>query len=52
MDFMPAITPEVYTSMGLNDFEYEKILELMGREPTLTELGMFSVMWSEHCGYK
>lgn len=49
---MAVITPEVYTSMGLNDFEYERILSLLGREPTLTELGMFSVMWSEHCGYK
>lgn len=38
--------------MGLNDFEYSRILELMGREPSLTELGMFAVMWSEHCGYK
>lgn len=49
---MAVITPEVYTSMGLNDFEYERILSLLGREPSLTELGMFSVMWSEHCGYK
>ncbi|HEY0868060.1 MAG TPA: phosphoribosylformylglycinamidine synthase subunit PurL [Fimbriimonas sp.] len=49
---MPAITPEVYTSMGLNRGEYDLILELHGREPTLTELGMFAVMWSEHCGYK
>ena len=46
------ITPEVYTSMGLNDGEYALILELLGREPTYTELGMFAVMWSEHCGYK
>lgn len=38
--------------MGLNDFEYQRILELLGREPSLTELGMFAVMWSEHCGYK
>lgn len=49
---MVAITPEVYKSMGLNEGEYEKILALMGREPTYTELGMFAVMWSEHCGYK
>jgi phosphoribosylformylglycinamidine synthase subunit PurL len=49
---MPAIAPEVYTSMGLTDGEYARILELHGREPTLTELGMFAVMWSEHCGYK
>ncbi len=46
------ITPEVYTSMGLNDGEYDLILKLLGREPTHTELGMFAVMWSEHCGYK
>ena len=38
--------------MGLNDGEYSLILELLGREPTHTELGMFAVMWSEHCGYK
>ena len=52
MNRMAAITPEVYSSMGLNDFEYERIVSLLGREPTITELGMFSVMWSEHCGYK
>ena len=46
------ITPEVYTSMGLNEGEYALILQLLGREPTHTELGMFAVMWSEHCGYK
>ncbi|RYG45670.1 phosphoribosylformylglycinamidine synthase II, partial [bacterium] len=46
------ITPEVYTSMGLNDGEYKLLLELLGREPSYTELGMFAVMWSEHCGYK
>lgn len=49
---MPAIAPEVYTSMGLSESEYALILELLGRSPTLTELGMFAVMWSEHCGYK
>lgn len=38
--------------MGLNESEYALICELMGREPSLTELGMFAVMWSEHCGYK
>jgi len=38
--------------MGLTDLEFERILSLMGREPTLTELGMFAVMWSEHCAYK
>ncbi|HVL38546.1 MAG TPA: phosphoribosylformylglycinamidine synthase subunit PurL [Fimbriimonadaceae bacterium] len=49
---MAVITPEVYSSMGLRPGEYESILSLLGREPTLTELGMFAVMWSEHCGYK
>jgi phosphoribosylformylglycinamidine synthase len=49
---MPAFTPEVYTSMGLNDSEYALLTELLGRDPSYTELGMFAVMWSEHCGYK
>jgi phosphoribosylformylglycinamidine synthase subunit PurL len=52
MNPMATITPEIYSSMGLNDEEYQRILELMGREPSYTELGMFAVMWSEHCGYK
>jgi phosphoribosylformylglycinamidine synthase len=43
---------DAYREMGLNEAEFSQILGLMGREPTLTELGMFSVMWSEHCGYK
>ncbi|MBW3625279.1 MAG: phosphoribosylformylglycinamidine synthase II, partial [Armatimonadetes bacterium] len=38
--------------MGLNDAEYHRIVEVLGREPTYTELGMYAVMWSEHCGYK
>ncbi len=38
--------------MGLNDAEYAQIEQTLGREPTLTELGMYAVMWSEHCGYK
>jgi phosphoribosylformylglycinamidine synthase II len=38
--------------LGLSDFEYDRILELMGRAPNLLELSLFSVMWSEHCGYK
>ena len=38
--------------MGLNEREYQQLLATLGREPTITELGMFSVMWSEHCGYK
>lgn len=38
--------------MGLNDSEYELLTKLLGRDPSYTELGMFAVMWSEHCGYK
>ena len=49
----PALTPEVIRDHGLTLDEYEKIKKLLGgREPTLTELGIFSVMWSEHCSYK
>jgi phosphoribosylformylglycinamidine synthase len=47
-----SITPEVIAAHQLTLSEYEKILSLLGREPTLTELGIFSVMWSEHCSYK
>ncbi|MDQ3793567.1 MAG: phosphoribosylformylglycinamidine synthase subunit PurL [Actinomycetota bacterium] len=43
---------ETYTSLGLSDFEYDRILELLGRLPNYLELSLFSVMWSEHCGYK
>jgi phosphoribosylformylglycinamidine synthase subunit PurL len=43
---------ETYTSLGLSDFEYDRILEFMGRAPNYLELSLFSVMWSEHCGYK
>ncbi len=45
------VKPEVYRSLGLKDEEYRKIVELLKREPTPTELAMFSVEWSEHCGY-
>ena len=48
----PAITPEMITEHGLSDDEYRTILDVLGREPSLTELGIFSVMWSEHCSYK
>ncbi len=49
----PAISPETIRQHGLTADEYEKIKKLLGgREPTLTELGIFSVMWSEHCSYK
>ena len=43
---------ETYTALGLSDAEYERILELLGREPNYLELSLLSVMWSEHCGYK
>ncbi|MEY2411959.1 MAG: phosphoribosylformylglycinamidine synthase subunit PurL, partial [Acidobacteriaceae bacterium] len=47
-----AITPEVLRGHGLTAEEYARIKSLLGgREPTLTELGIFSVMWSEHCSY-
>ena len=49
---MSAITPELIRTHQLSDSEYEKIKSLLGREPTYTELGIFSVMWSEHCSYK
>jgi phosphoribosylformylglycinamidine synthase subunit PurL len=49
----PAFSPETVRQHGLTPDEYEKIRQLLGgREPTLTELGIFSVMWSEHCSYK
>src|SRR6202453_2147943 len=48
-----AITPEMIREHGLTAEEFEKIKQLLGgREPTRTELGIFSVMWSEHCSYK
>jgi phosphoribosylformylglycinamidine synthase II len=48
-----AITPEIVREHGLTPGEYEKVKQLLGgREPTITELGIFSVMWSEHCSYK
>ena len=49
---MSTITPDVIAAHQLTQSEYDKILSLLGREPTLTELGIFSVMWSEHCSYK
>ena len=48
----PEITPEIVADHGLTREEYEKVLKIMGRDPTFTELGVFSAMWSEHCGYK
>ncbi len=48
----PVITPQVVADHGLNEDEYARILNALGREPNLVELGIFSVMWSEHCSYK
>ena len=48
----PAITPELVAKHNLTPDEYQKILALLGRQPSYTELGIFSVMWSEHCSYK
>ncbi len=48
----PAITPELVAEHKLSPEEYEFILGILEREPTYTELGVFSAMWSEHCGYK
>jgi len=47
-----AITPEIVKAHGLSEAEYARVLEIMGRQPNRTELGIFSVMWSEHCSYK
>jgi len=47
-----TITKDLIVQHNLTDDEYKKIVEILGREPNLTELGMFSVMWSEHCSYK
>jgi phosphoribosylformylglycinamidine synthase subunit PurL len=48
----PLITPELIAKHGLTPEEYERICGILGREPNFTELGVFSVMWSEHCSYK
>src|SRR5690349_16853443 len=48
----PKITPQVIAEHGLKPDEYERILKLVGREPSITELGIFSAMWNEHCSYK
>ena len=48
----PKITPELVAEHGLSPEEYRKIQLILGREPSFTELGIFSVMWSEHCSYK
>ncbi len=48
----PVITPELIRSHGLTEDEYNRIIELLAHAPSFTELGIFSVMWSEHCSYK
>ena len=48
----PAITPELIAEHGLKPEEYARLVELIGREPSFTELGIFSAMWNEHCSYK
>ena len=48
----PTITPQIVAEHGLAPDEYERLLKIMGRTPTMVELGIFSAMWSEHCSYK
>jgi phosphoribosylformylglycinamidine synthase len=48
----PAVTPQLAEEHGLTPEEYERVKKILGREPNFTELGIFSVMWSEHCSYK
>jgi phosphoribosylformylglycinamidine synthase II len=48
----PALTPQIIADHGLSEEEYQRVLAIMGRAPTLVELGIFSAMWSEHCSYK
>src|SRR2546430_7047710 len=48
----PKVTPELVAKHGLTPDEFERIKKILGREPNFTELGIFSVMWSEHCSYK
>jgi len=52
LDHSTQITPELIAAHGLKPDEYQRILDLIGREPSLTELGIFSAMWNEHCSYK
>jgi phosphoribosylformylglycinamidine synthase subunit PurL len=49
---MSEITPQIVADHGLNEEEYARLLNALGREPNMVELGIFSVMWSEHCSYK
>ncbi len=46
------VTPEIAAEHGLTSEEYARVRKILGRDPNITELGIFSVMWSEHCSYK
>jgi len=48
----PAISEDLISAHGLNSDEYAEIIRLLDREPSFTELGIFSAMWNEHCSYK
>ncbi|MSP62926.1 MAG: phosphoribosylformylglycinamidine synthase subunit PurL, partial [Myxococcales bacterium] len=48
----PQVTVEIARQHGLSDEEFGRVRSILGREPSWTELGIFSVMWSEHCSYK
>ena len=48
----PAITPKLIADHGINKEEYQRLLDIIGRTPSFTELGIFSAMWNEHCSYK
>ena len=52
MDTEPAVTLDLALQHGLSEAEYDRIISILGRTPTYTELGIYSVMWSEHCSYK
>ena len=49
---IPELTTELIRKHGLNQEEFQRIRELLDREPTFTEMGIFSAMWNEHCSYK
>ena len=48
----PVITPAMVAEHGITEFEYERLIAMLGRTPTFTELGVVSALWSEHCSYK
>ncbi len=52
MSKQPEVNSQLAKTYGLTEDEYKRILEILDRTPTYTELGIFSVMWSEHCSYK